>query len=290
MYNMNKNEEWINPVGGLGDALMLSGVLKIVNEIYPERKFHLVRRTKYLSILKDHPAIISAGFPEINAKFLTNHYWQLEELGPGNQRPFQIISRLFGLKTPVDERLYIPEFDLKSDILWDYIPWKSKNIIFSPFSESPRKSMCIENWQKLADMLASPDIGIFIVGRIHDRSIRTTIRNTVSLLGLTTPRQLIYLLSKVNAVVTCDNFTLHAAHFTGTPTVSLWGATDPEVYGYPEQIIIKSNIKCEIKNECINSRHPENYRTPCPLKEKNCMDAINVDFIASALDKLLDMK
>ena len=32
---------WINPIGGLGDALMISSVLKQVSELYPTRKYSL---------------------------------------------------------------------------------------------------------------------------------------------------------------------------------------------------------------------------------------------------------
>lgn len=308
--------EWINPVGGLGDALILSGVLKLVNDTNHARKFHLVRRTKYLSILKGHPAIISAGFPKPGAKLLTNHYWHLEELGPGNQRPFQVVARLYGLKTPVGEKLYMPEFNLfvsndkpggkkdefkipddklniandnfsiANDILWNFIPWKRKNILFAPYSDSPRKSMSIDNWQRLADKIAGNDVGIFIAGKMYDYHRGRTVKNTYSLKGLTTPRQLIYLLRRMDTVVTCDNFILHAAHLTETPTVSLWGPTDAGVYGYPRQIPIKANIECKIKNQCITSRYPGNYQTECPLKASNCMDTISVDSIVLELNSL----
>lgn len=51
---MDKNNfPWINPIGGYGDMLMLSGVLKQVIEKFPEKRFNLTRRTNYVSFLKD---------------------------------------------------------------------------------------------------------------------------------------------------------------------------------------------------------------------------------------------
>ena len=60
---VNNKLVWINPVGGLGDALILSGVLKAVYDSDHTKKFNLVRRSRYQSILKGHPAIEFVGFP-----------------------------------------------------------------------------------------------------------------------------------------------------------------------------------------------------------------------------------
>ena len=43
---------WIDPIGGYGDILMLSGVLQQLVEEDPERRFHLVRIEVDLSIGK----------------------------------------------------------------------------------------------------------------------------------------------------------------------------------------------------------------------------------------------
>ena len=93
---------WINPIGGLGDTLMVSGVLKQVVDRDPSKKFHLVRRINYHGILKGHPAIGQIGFPQKNARIMDVTYWSLETLGPGLQRPYQILARAFGLGTPVE--------------------------------------------------------------------------------------------------------------------------------------------------------------------------------------------
>lgn len=51
---MPDGEYWINPIGGYGDALMLSGILNQVHEARPEEKYFLVRRTQYQAILAGH--------------------------------------------------------------------------------------------------------------------------------------------------------------------------------------------------------------------------------------------
>jgi hypothetical protein len=99
---------WINPVGGLGDMLMLSSVLKLVHDTDPARRFNLIRRTNYLTFLKGHPAIAEVGHPRQDDTVLRSDYWSIEELGAGPQRAFQVLARHYGLQTPVEEQLYIP--------------------------------------------------------------------------------------------------------------------------------------------------------------------------------------
>jgi radical SAM protein with 4Fe4S-binding SPASM domain len=69
---------WINPIGGLGDTLMISGVLKHVVEQDPSRKFNLVIRTKYRPILEDPLSRI--GHPPPGSGWLFYHnYWEHED-------------------------------------------------------------------------------------------------------------------------------------------------------------------------------------------------------------------
>ena len=61
---------WINPTGGYGDILMLSGVLKQCHDKNPTVKYNLVRRTIYLNLLKGHPALEKIGLPPKNATII----------------------------------------------------------------------------------------------------------------------------------------------------------------------------------------------------------------------------
>ncbi|MBF0345850.1 MAG: hypothetical protein HQL06_16680 [Nitrospirae bacterium] len=282
---LNNKEIWINPLGGLGDTLMVSGILKIVVEDNPSRKFNLIRRTKYLSILKGHPAISTIGYPSKDANIVGTDYWSKEELGADNQRAFQILARIFGLKTPVDENLYL-HGELEPDPMLDsIIPWQRKNIIIAPFSDSPRKVMHQRKWHNLVDRLKSiNDVLVMQVGKIYQLHIK----NTYSLIGLTTPRQLISLIKKCDMVITSDNFIMHAAHLVGTPAVVLWGPTEPFVYGYKEQRHLKFSQICKLAMECIGPKFSSNYAQPCHFGEaQHCMNLIEPDDIYSAVREII---
>jgi ADP-heptose:LPS heptosyltransferase len=270
---------WINPLGGIGDILMLCGVLKLVHDTYPSLWFNLIRRSRYTNLLQGHPAIVQIGFPPVDSRIIGSDYWSLEEYGRGD-RAFQILARKFGLEPPVEEQLYIPEADKTDDLLEKFIPWKKTTILIAPVSDSPRKMAPLSWWVSLVQNLREKDVFVIQTGRAEEEHIS----GAYSLLGLTDPRQLIAIVKKVNAVITVDNFVMHAAHLAGTPAVVLWGPTSDAVYGYREQVHIKaSKDHCSLKAQCLGPKFPENYATPCPLDKKHCMTTLKVENIVASL-------
>lgn len=274
---MEKESIWVEPVGGFGDMLMVSGILKLAIDRHPDRKYKLARRTRYLYIFKDHPAIEQIGYPPKGAKIIRTDYWAKENLGGGNQRPFQILARAFGLSTPVEEKLYLPGESEKDGLLDQIIPWKEKNIVIAPATDSPRKMMGLKKWQNLVEKLASKNRLVIQVGKMSDRYIK----GAYSLLGLTTPRQLVALLKRVNGVITSDNFIMHAAHLVNTPAIVIFGPTPSAVYGYQGQTLIQAPIEhCDQKDKCLGKDYPQNYSSECPLgPESHCMNKISLEDI-----------
>ncbi len=278
----DEKEIWINPLGGKGDTLMAMGVLKTVFD-KTGQQFCLARRTSYSELYTGHPAIKTIGHPPKDAIIEDTAYWLKEELGAGTQRPMQILARAFGLKTPIEEKLFLPNEITTDELLHNVIPWKEKNIVICPSSDSPRKMMQPIAWHQIVERLINEDdINVMQVGTMRDFLIRPA----YSLLGLTTPHQLIALLRKCTAVITSDNFIMHAAHLVGIPAVVLWGPTRPDVYGYPEQKHIKADPeKCHLfANQCLGRELGHNYPTPCPLGiEQHCMNRINPEEIYNAV-------
>jgi ADP-heptose:LPS heptosyltransferase len=272
-------ELWINPVGGLGDTLMLSGVLKLAHDKDPDVKYKLARRTRYASILRGHPAISAIGYPPKDATLMPTDYWAKEELGGGNQRAFQVLARMYGLQTPVQEKLYLPIEPEDDPILFKFIPWKEKNILIAPTSESPRKMMHPMAWHLITEKLNEMGANVMQSGRINELRIK----GAYSLLGITSPRQLIALIRKCSLVITSDNFVMHAAHLAGVPAVVVWGPTDHRIYGYENQTHLQASLDhCHLRNECLGVGFGQNYPTQCPLAENHCMNKIPVEEIIFA--------
>ncbi len=266
------NYPWINPIGGLGDTLMLSGVLKQVHDRNSQTRFNLVRRKKYTAILNGHPAIAGIGHPPEEAEIIKTDYWTMEKLGEGKQRAYQVLARSFGLEPPVKEELYFPDSADNDSLINDIIPWKEKNILISPSSESPRKEMPPALWHEVVRQLTEHDCLVIQVGKRDELHIR----NTYSLIGLTTPRQLIRLISKLDLVITVDNFIMHIAHMVGTPALVIWGPTEKKVYGYPGHIPVEAPVDhCHLINECLGPDYPQHYHVPCPLGKDHCMHRVS---------------
>ncbi len=271
---------WINPIGGLGDQLMLSSVLKLVHDSDVTKRFNLIRRTTYLTFLKGHPAIAEIGHPPNDAPLARSDYWSIEQLGPGERRAFQVLARNFGLRTPVPERLYVPGEIPEDPLLERTIPWKDVNVLIAPASDSPRKMMHPAIWHQLAERLRRDGALVLQVGRARDQRIKPA----YSLLGLTTPHQLLGLVRRASVVVSCDNFIMHAAHLMQTPAVIVWGATNHEVYGYPGQIHLQAARACGFGafEDCIGPSRNDGgrlYGTPCPEGDRHCLDQLNPDAI-----------
>ncbi len=270
---------WINPIGGLGDTLMISGVLKQFSERYPSQKLNLVERTKYRHLLEGHPAIDRIGDPPEGASFISTNYWAHDDYRLRRERAYQVLARIFGLDPPVDERLYAP-WEITDDAqLMGVVPWGRFNVLVCQSSDSPRKQMRTAHWEQLVERLRARGLGVVQAGRTGDRYIR----GAYSLLGLTTPRQLISLLRHFDVVVTADNFLMHAAHLCGTPAVVLWGPTDHRVYGYAGQSHLQARPQCEFPRGCIGPDMGGAYQTDCPYDAAHCMNSFQLDAIVDSV-------
>ena len=221
---------WINPIGGLGDMLMLSGVIKLAADRDKSRCFNMVRRSAYRSIFQHHPAIKEIGYPPPGANVMGTDYWT-HGIVANENRPYQILARLFGLPTPVEEILFFPGPIEIDAVLEQAIPWGKKNVIMATGSDSPRKTMAFERWGQLAKQLKDDGFFVMQAGRLQEPHIT----NTYSLLGLTNPGQLIALIKRVDIVITIDTLVMHAAHLAGVPAVVLWGPNDNETFGFSGQ-------------------------------------------------------
>lgn len=273
---------WINPIGGYGDMLMVSGVIKQAFDQNHLRYFNLVRRSMYRSIFQNHPAIKKIGYPPPGAPIVGTDYWR-HRLDGNENRPYQILSRIFGLPTPAEEILYYPGSMEIDPLLEKTIPWGQKNIAIAAGSDSPRKTMSLDRWRLLIEQLKGDGFFVIQTGRLREDYIK----NSYSLLGLTSPGELIGIIKRVDMVITIDSFAMHAARLVKTPAVVLWGPTDPWIFGYPGQHHLRGPLQCEQPEKCLSAETSKNYAMPCPLEENHCMELIPLEDIHKAVHEIL---
>lgn len=268
---LNKNTEiWINPIGGYGDILMISTALY---HAYKEhgKKFNMVKRTQYSPLFKGHPAIHHIGFPPIGSIIIGTDYWSKLEFQETKYRAIEILFKIFGgTNSEHINNLYLPETEDKdSKVLLENIPWGTRSVAIAPSSESIRKMMHPIKWHLITDILRHNNYFVLQVGKANDMHIK----GAYSLLGTTSPRQLLEVIRKVNFVITHDNFIMHAAQLVLTPAICLFGPTLASQYGYKNQFCLQANIEfCPHKNSCLGAKFPSNYTTPCPMNEQHCMN------------------
>jgi len=284
----SNKEIWINPAGGYGNILILSGVLKQCFDKDPQQKYCLVRRAIFTELLDGHPAIRKVGHPPKDAFVITTDYWLKENPGTENKRPYQILARLFRLPTPATEQLYLPGMNDEDKLLQDFIPNNGRKIaVIAPSSAAPRKTMKPLIWQEVVETLTNRGIMVIQVG-LKDEIY---IKGTYSLLGLTTVRQLISVLKRCEIVIGVHNFIMHAAYLVGKPALIIWGPTDSKVYGYAGHNHIQCPTHhCEFRNSCLEPELTANLKSPCPLKDKHCMNLVSADAIIESSINLLSVK
>ena len=285
--------EWINPAGGYGDMILLSGALKLVHEKFPDRRYNLVRRTAYQFIFENHPIIAAVGHPPEGAVLHTVGQWHTEPVSFEHHRPFQVLARQFGLETPVEEILWLPDVPVDVSILVETLPWTDLNVLISPLSNSPRKAVKYELWEELVERFH--DMGAFVaqVGRLWEECVP----GAYSLMGCTTPKQFLSILPRFDLIVTLDSFISHAAKAVGSRCVAIWGATHHGIFGYPDDHFnIQSNAMCnqEVENSCYAPRDPsmasmaQIYTTPCPMVDNHCTNQVSMEVLWETILKALD--
>ena len=139
----------------------------------------------------------------------------------------------------------------------------SHPIAFSPFSIASSRSI---PQLKIMEMLEITNETILIFGGKEDKakgnilvesSTKKNIYNVAGHYGL---RDSIALISQCKGVVATDSGLGHISANLGVPTVSLFGAGDPEITGPigMKTIIINKNVHCSpcIKNKCYNQNDP----------------------------------
>lgn len=277
---------WINPVGGMGDVIMLSTALKRAFERYG-KKFNVVRRSQYTDVFTHHPAIQSVGHPDAGSLILCNDYWSRPNFCDVHQKALWLMYDIFSVGDERNEELFfpeIPEENAATQLIVDNVPWTDKTVIISCSSASPRKIMHPAKWHNVVQRLLSQQCFVVQVGSLFD----VPIHGAYSLLGATRILQMPSILEKANLVITHDNFIMHAAKLMNIPTIVLFGPTEKERYGYEGHVCLQAdNADCEYAKNCLGPHVPQNYATPCPLCERHCMNRFDeariVDYSMSIL-------
>lgn len=155
-------------------------------------------------------------------------------------------------------------------------------IAFNPFGGWKSKRWGVDKYIRLGNLLRKEGYRIVLLGGPKDIEEAKMIASNMEgepilTAGRTDLKELAALLKHVNLLVTNDTGPMHIAAAVGTPTVAIFGPTDPNRTGpYGEgHIVITSGVDC---SPC--------FRKKC--REMICMDSIGVEDVMGAVKRILD--
>jgi ADP-heptose:LPS heptosyltransferase len=138
------------------------------------------------------------------------------------------------------------------------------------------KSWIFGRWEELVSRM--PQYTFLQIGEKNE----PVVKGVVNLLGKTTLRESLALLKHVKSFVAIDSFINNASNAFLTRGVVLFGASTPQIWGYPNNINIYKRVIC---SPCIDLL----WGYPCPY-QLECMQKITVDEVHEALEEQLGYK
>lgn len=197
--------------------------------------FHDVLRTKILRIyfkLAGMPvAVIDKGRRE--RKLLTRAEGkQLRQLKTSQQRYADVLAKL---GFPVELRPYNIYSPAPADIS-DLIGITGKRngdrwMGIAPFAAHEGKIYPLSLMQQVVEKLSTqPQVKVFLFGNGDKERAwceQFRLQNVISMVGKTSLREELRLMSNLRVMLTMDSANMHLAALAGVPTLSIWGATHP---------------------------------------------------------------
>ncbi len=107
----------------------------------------------------------------------------------------------------------------------------------------------------------------------------------LNLAGKTSLRELISLISECDVFVTNDSGPLHIAYAVGTPSVAIFGSTDPKLTGPPPKSEGNNNVAITPDLSCSPC-----FKRTCKNNDMRCMYAITSDDVYLGIKKILPQR
>jgi len=175
-----------------------------------------------------------------------------------------------------------------------YQNWSAPLLESSPLSAGPliavapettwrTKRWPRERWETLCRALRARGARVAELGE-HGLGLPVNL----ALAGRTTVREAACVLHYAQALVSCDNGLMHLALAAGTPTVALFGPTDPDILirDHPGFVPLRSALECHgYWNRMAETPDPER----CPLNHDCCLTSITVEEVLGALARRIGL-
>lgn len=173
--------------------------------------------------------------------------------------------------------------------------------VSSANNKAPYKNWEIEKWLELFKYLhtTNPKTTLVILGDDTELYLNEKINtsnhpNIISLIGKTTLSDVMEIMHHAQFYIGLDSGLMHMAVALHKPTLTIWGASNPKLYGYEwlskQHKIVSLNLNCAPCSSWIN---PNTSRVINPLEcpDFMCIRGISVKKVTDELDSFMtDLK
>jgi heptosyltransferase-2 len=211
-------------------------------------------------------------------------------MGAAPQSPSAVAHHLHKLRPLLGEveerRVSITVSDEEREEARRRFPWEpgAEPLLLHPGSTWPSKAWPEAKWSALIDRLAASGLGVpWILSSPGDedrsRRIARSAASPVQVLEALPLRPLLALIAEARAYIGNDGGILHCAVALGTPTVGIFGPTEPEIW-FPHEAWGDARLA----QEFVHCR-------PCHLHHcdhLSCLQGLPVSRVARMLEQILD--
>lgn len=155
-----------------------------------------------------------------------------------------------------------------------------KNIGIAPFAKYKEKTYPPEKMEKVIALLSQKnEVTIYLFGGKEDADVLNgwakCYPNIISVFGKGKLDTELKLISELDVMISMDSANMHLASLTGTPVVSIWGATHPYLgfYGFNQSYdnAVQTDLDCRPCSVFGNK--------PCARGDWACMEDINPETV-----------
>lgn len=163
-------------------------------------------------------------------------------------------------------------------------------------NSAPWKTWPFEKWQKIIDTLSTQtSYSLVILGDENEVNLTNTLadnKNIINLIGNTHIEDLPGILAGAALHIGHDSGLMHIAGCLGTPTITVWGGSDPVLFGWqkinPEKhVVLQHKLSCQPCNRWI-APNTTRVEIPSMCPDFACLQKISTEQLLDAILKKLD--
>lgn len=164
-------------------------------------------------------------------------------------------------------------------------------------NKAPYKNWDIEKWLELFKYLQikSPSSTLVLLGdntelHLNEKINSSNHPNVLSLIGKTTLNDAMEIIYQSQFYIGLDSGLMHIAVALNKPTFTIWGASNPTLYGYnwmrEKHKIVSLNLACAPCSSWLNA-NTSRVLNPSQCPDFKCIKDISVEMVTKDLDNFI---